>query len=244
MTIFATCTAKGCVLGLTLLGAGCASLPEGGQPRQALQLIGKMKAACGGKAWERVQGWHETGTVDLPGRPGVAYETYHSMRSPTMVTRSRVGGQIVMQRGYNGTIGWQAGPDGRPRIETDSVALRKMRRDAYLSSFGWFLRDRMPAAFSLTGVVQREGRIFDVLRIVPADAEPFDLWVDRADSRVSRIIAGKEYAELSNYRDFGGICSATLGRQGDGDPARDIVLHVRSVDTSSSIPATTFQPPA
>jgi len=211
-------------------------------PASAEALLAEMRAACGGDAWDRVEGWHETGRVDLPGRPGVPYEAFHSMRAPTMATRNRIAGRIVRQSGYDGSVGWQAGPDGAARIERDPAALRRLRRDAYLSSFGWFLRDRMPARFTLAGAEMRGGRTFDILRIAPEGAESFDLWIDRAARRMARIVAGSEYAELSDYRDFAGVCTPTTGRQGDGDPAHEIVLHVETVATGP-VGAGTFSPP-
>jgi hypothetical protein len=224
------------VLALLLFVAaagGCAAPPPPAATvrAEAAVLLARMKAACGGDAWDRVEGWSETGKVDLPGRPGMAYETFHSMRAPTMVTRNRVEGRIVRQSGYDGRIGWQAGPDGQTRSERDPETLRRMRRDAYLSSFGWFLPERMPAMFALAGAQTRDGLVFDVLRVTPEGADGFDLWVDRSTRRVARIAAGAEYAELSDYRDFSGVCTATLGRQGDGDPAHEIVLHVETVAT-------------
>lgn len=228
------------MLSLLLAAALAAQAPAA--PADADTLLNEMRAACGGDAWDRVQGWHETGRVDLPGRPGVPYETFHSMRAPTMVSRNRVEGRIVRQSGYNGELGWRIGPDGAVQLQRDPAALRRMRRDAYLSSFGWFLRDRMPAGFGLAGVQTRDGRTFDVLRITPEGADGFDLWVDRATRRVTRIVAGEEYAELGDYREFAGVCTATTGRQGDGDPTHEIVLHVETVETGPVDPAV-FTPP-
>lgn len=222
--------------------AGCATARPAATPASPAALLAAMRAACGGDAWDRVEGWSETGRVDLPGRPGVPYEAFHSMRAPTMLTRNRIEGRIVRQSSYDGAVGWQAGPDGAVRIERDPAALRRMRRDAYLSSFGWFVPTRMPAQFALAGVETRDGRVFDVLRITPEGADSFDLWVDRATHRVGRIVAGREYAELSDYRDFAGICTATTGRQGDGDPAREIVLHVETVEIGP-VDAAMFSPP-
>ena len=121
--------------------------------------------------------------------------------------------------------------------------LRRQRRDAYLSSAGWFFPERFPAEIVLAGAQDSGGETLDVLRITPRDADSFELWVDRETHRVRRIGAGSEYAELSDYRMFGGVCSATTGRQGDGDPAHEIVLHVQTVDTGAPIPPATFDPP-
>ena len=202
-----------------------------------------MKAACGGEAWERVQGWHETGIVDLPGQPGVPYEIWHDMRTLKTAMINRVDGRVVRHAGFNGSESWQVAADGRVTIGRDPAVVRRQRRDAYLSSAGWFFRDRFPAAIILAGTETRDGRVHDVLRFTPEHADSFDLWVARDTHRISRIVAGNEYAELTDYRMFDGLCSATTGRQGDGDPAHEIVLHVQTVETEDAVPAATFEPP-
>ena len=73
---------KRCIFALALLAAGCAAPGPGDTAaRGAGQVIAAMKAACGGEAWDRVESWHETGIVDLPGRPGLPHEVWHNMRT-------------------------------------------------------------------------------------------------------------------------------------------------------------------
>ncbi|HEX8643625.1 MAG TPA: hypothetical protein VF702_06895 [Allosphingosinicella sp.] len=234
-------------LALLLLAAGCTGqsvLPPAAQaPRGAAALVAEMKAACGGAAWDRVQGWHETGTVDLPGRPGVPYEIWHDMRTLKTRMENRVAGRLVRQFGYYGTGYWQIA-GGEAEFGSDAARLRRYRRDAYLSSSGWYFPARFPAAMEIAGTRIVDGKPHDVLRISPDDADSFELWVDRTTHRVRRIVAGSEYADLSDYRTFpSGVCSATTGRQGDGDPAHDIVLHVQTIETDAPIPAAVFVPP-
>lgn len=234
---------KTCTLALTLLAAGCAGLSVADAPRGAAAVLAEMKAACGGEAWERVQGWHETGVVDLPGRPGLPHEIWHDMRTLKTAMINRVNGRIVRHAGYNGSAYWQVGPDGRVEIGRDPAILRRHRRDAYLSSAGWFFTRRFPATIILAGTESLDAKVLDVLRVTPEAADSFDLWVDREAHRVRRIVAGNEYADLTDYRMFDGVCSATTGRQGDGDPAHEIVLHVQTVETAAAVPAATFEPP-
>ena len=82
-----------------------------------------------------------------------------------------------------------------------------------------------------------------MLRATPEDSASVEIWVDPETHRIARFVAEGEHADLSDYRTFdGGICSATTGRQGDGDPAHDLVLHVESVQTGP-VPASIFVPP-
>jgi hypothetical protein len=235
---------RAAALTLALL-ARCATQNAGDRPaRDAGAIIAEMKAACGGDAWDRVQGWHETGVVEVPGRPPMDHQVWHDMRSLKTAMVTRLNGQIVRHSGFNGMTYWQVGLDGTVRAGAEPDKLRSQLRDTYLSSAGWFFPKRFPAAIALAGTETSDGKPMDVLRITPEGADSFDLWVDRDTHRIRRIVAGKEYAELSDYRTFGGVCSATRGRQGDGDPAHDIVLHVRSVETDAPIPPAIFEPPA
>jgi hypothetical protein len=228
---------------LVLAGFGlsaAAPLPAAMSPST---LLTQMRAACGGKAWSKVRGWHETGRVDLPGRPGLPYESWSDMRSLKSATLSRVEGRIVRHVGFDGRTSWQVRPDGRVASASDEAVLRRSRRDTYLSSFGYFYPRRFPAEFRLAGVETRDGRTYDVLRVTPRNAESMDFWVDRATHRIGRIVAGQEYAELGGYRTFSGVCTPTTGRQGDGDPAHAITLHVETVETGP-VADSVFSPPS
>jgi hypothetical protein len=234
---------KAALLTLALFSGALAAPAVAKAPREnARTIVARMKAACGGAAWDRVLGWHETGTVDLPGRPGTPYEIWHDMASLKTAMQNRVGDHVLRRSGYNGTAYWQAGPNGKVDVGQDPSRLRRQRRDAYLSSAGWFFPRRFPAKVDLSGTQQWEGKRLHVLRIVPEGADSFDLWVDPDTHQIRRIIAGSEYANLSDYRMFSGVCSATTGRQGDGDPAHEIVLHVGTVETDKAIPPGTFAP--
>lgn len=235
---------------LAVLFAAPAFAQPGSQPapmlqdERALVLLGQMREACGGAAWDRVEGWHETGRVDLPGRSGVPYEAWHDMHRPTAAYVNRVGGRVVRASGFDGEQAWQAGPDGRVQFTTDETALWRIRRDAFLSSFAWFFRDRYFFMVLSGGVREHGGRRYDVLRFAPERSGAFELWVDPETHLVGRIVAGNEVAELSDYRFFSGVCTATTGRQSDGDPAHDLVLHVESVETGPVDPARFAPPPA
>jgi hypothetical protein len=233
------------LIAAAMLGGGLAacaatagpSAHQAGVPGPEAALLARMRAACGGDAWDRVQGWHETGQVDMPGRPGLRYDAYHDMRTLKTTYVQRLDGRIVRLGGYDGETSWRVRPDGSVERSSDPAALRRIRRDMYLSNAAYFFPDRFPAQFALAGVHSLNGRTFDVLRVTPADAESADLWVDRETRRVGRIVAGNEMAEGSDYRTFDGVCTPTRLRQGDGDPAHEIVLRVEAVETGPIDPA-------
>lgn len=207
------------------------------------KLLAEMKAACGGAAWDHIQGWHEKSEADIKGMPPIQNEVWHDMRSLKSALTSVVGGHTFRKTGFNGTIAWRVGPDGQTRTISDESELRRQQRDVYLSSFGWFFPKSFPAMFQLLADGSHNGQPYRVMRIVPENAESFELWIDPKTRLVRRIESGAEYAELSHYKTFDGVCTATTGRQGSGDPEKDIVLRVLSVQTTQRAPAAAFDPP-
>lgn len=210
--------------------------------RQARSLLTAARDACGGDAWDRVRGWRETGTVELPGGMVATHEAWSDMAALKSASRATLAGRVIRRAGYDGTTAWRAGPDGKASVTTDAATLRRQRRDSYLSSFGYFLPARFPAAVAALGERHVAGRTLDGVRVTPEGADSADLWIDRATRHVARFEADGEFAELSNYRTFDGVCTATTGRQGDGDPARAIVLRIEAVVTAP-IDAAVFAPP-
>jgi hypothetical protein len=210
------------LLALSLLQSAPAPSPE-------RVLLDRMKAACGGAAWDRLQGWHETGRAELPGGAVVRYEAWHDIGTLRSVYAQRRGEVFATLSGYDGELIWNAGDAARVTLERDPAAIRRRVRDLYVSGFAFFFPDRFPAAFVLLGTRSHQGTDYDVLRVTPANADSVELWVNRQTHRIGRIVAPGESAELSDYRDFNGLCSATTGLQGDSDPAHTLVLHVESV---------------
>jgi hypothetical protein len=215
------------LLGLSaLLSAQAAAAPS---PERAL--LAEMRAACGGDAWDRLQGWHESGRAELPGGQTVTYEAWHDIGTLRTLYAQSVDGRIVALSGYDGELLWRGGPDGQVERNSDPAMLRRKLRDFYVSGFAFFFPDRFPAAFALLGTRNHEGTDYDVLQVTPANADSVELWVTKATHRVGRIVAPGETAELSDYREFNGLCTATTGRQSDGDPAHTMILHVETVET-------------
>jgi hypothetical protein len=222
-------------LGAASLAGARPAIPGAGN-REA-KLLGQMREACGGDAWDRVQGWHETGSIEMPAMPGLRYEAFHDMASLRTTYIQRVGGKLVRLGGFDGTTGWRMTPDGGILRETDPATLRRTRRDMYLSNSAYLLPNRFAARFELVGVRAFGGQAFDVLRVTPANADSAELWIDRATHHVGRIVAGNEIAVASDYRSFGSVCAPIYLRQSDGNPAHDVVLRVETVDTAPVNPA-------
>ena len=222
---------------LALVTVGCTTVEATGSGTSEAALLAQMRASCGGRAWDRVQGWHEAGSVEMGGQSGLTYEAFHEISTLRTTYVQRLNGKIVRLGGYDGSNSWRVRPNGTVEMTNEPAMLRKARRDMYLSNAGYFFPKRFPAQFQLTGVQTVGDRSFDVLRVTPTDAESADLWVDRQTHRIFRIVAGNEMAEGSEYRMFGEVCGPTRLRQSDGDPAHEIVLKVETVETGPIEPS-------
>jgi hypothetical protein len=229
-------------IAIMLMASACVSTSAHNKAAPA-GLLTEMKAACGGSAWDRAQAWHERSTAEIPGMPLFENEVWHDLHSLKSAMVSKAGGRVMRATGYNGTVAWLRGPDGQVRTSDDPARLRQQRRDAYLSSFGWFFPDRFPAAFKLMGEADYEGAKYLVLNIAPNDADAFDLWIDPQSRLVRRIVAGEESADLADYRSFHGVCTATTGRQRGAAGAPEMVLRVLDVTTDEPAPSSVFDPP-
>jgi hypothetical protein len=227
------------MLGALLVGLSLRSAPA---PAPERALLAEMKAACGGAAWDRLQGWSEAGRAELPGGMVVNYEAWHDIRTLRTVYAQRRGEVFATLSGYDGELIWNAGSGGQVTLDRDPAAIRRRVRDLYVSSFAFFFPDRFPATFTLLGTRSHGGTDYDVLQVTPANTDSLELWVNRQTHRIGRIVAPGETAELSDYREFDGLCTATTGRQGDGDPAHTIVLHVDVVRTGP-LPTELFSAP-
>ncbi|MBL0951005.1 MAG: hypothetical protein IBJ08_10015 [Pseudomonas sp.] len=207
------------------------------------RLLAAMKGACGGSAWDSVRSWHERSTVEITDGSLIENDVWHDMSSLKSAMTSASGGRTFRRTGYNAVYAWIIGTDGQIAVLEAEGDLRRQRRDVYLSSFGWFFPERFPARFELLPDIMRDDRLHKVLRITPADAEPFELWIDAEDLLVRRIIAEDEFADLSDYKTFDGVCTATLGHQGKQSTGVELVLRVRDVVTTERPHSAIFDPP-
>jgi hypothetical protein len=210
--------------------------------RGALALLGQMKAACGGDAWDRIEGWHESGRIEIAGRRG-RFETWSDIRTLKYVSHTGYDGERQRLSGYNLRVSWLVRPTGESFASRDPGRLRWHRGVAYFSNYGWYRPDRYPASFALLGERRWEGHLYDVLRVTPEGGDSAELWVDRETRRIGRIVAEEITNELYDYRVFAGVCSPTRARQISSDPtAPEVLLQIDSV-TTDPIDGAVFDPP-
>jgi hypothetical protein len=228
----------GCLLVMLLSLPASAEAPSA---EKGAALLRQMKEACGGAAWDRVEGWHETGRVSLPQHPDARIDYWNDMHSLRYGYRASDGEAPLIRKGFDGTLYWAALPSGEVETTDDSGTLKEVRLGAYLSAFGYFLPDRFPAKVAYWGPHEEAGVLYHVIRIQPQDANSADLWVDAATNRTARIYSMYGVGKFSGYRDFDGVCAPTYVEQTDG--ATTTVQRLESIETGP-VPEHRFSPPA
>lgn len=189
------------VFAVAAVAAGAASI-EPGRPVSDVKadaLMAQYRAAAGGAALDRHDAFHETGTAVHEGHAGT-YEMYGDLHALRWAGVHTLDGKYS-GGGFDGTVVWEIGPDGKVKTITDPAVVRAERTIAYLtlSAFNW--PDRFPARFAYVGPKTYEGRAFDIVRVTPEGGDPLDLWLDAKTHLLGRLTDGKDAPE-PGYLDF------------------------------------------
>lgn len=232
------------IAGLSLVAALASfAAPASAKPssHKAMAILAEVKTASGGAAWDKVAGWHENGVHGT-----TAYETQLDYLHYGSLFKQTRDGQTHL-RGFNGTVAWDEGPDGKVVLSTEPSRLADARTTAYGSINGFFFSDRFPARFDYLRAVKEGGHRYDVLRIVPEGANPFELWVDRATHLVAKLVdrSGKRpvVATITGYEEVEGLKLGSGFTISDGVPAHAQTVHIGSYELAP-VSRAIFDPPA
>jgi hypothetical protein len=154
---------------------------------KATELMNQLKAASGGAALDRPDGFHETGTVVRDGRSGT-YEYWgdlHTLRS----LGSHTFGKATGMGGFDGKTAWSVDPSGKVLIDSTPKGLRGARLGTYISIGGYFYPERFPAAFAYKGRRRHGSGLYDVVAVTPEGGDTAELWLDRKTHRLARLTA-------------------------------------------------------
>jgi hypothetical protein len=177
----------------------------GGSDPQALKLIAQLKAASGGAALDKPVAFHEQGEFVRDGVPGT-YDAYGDLRAMRTMAIHRFKDHVD-RGGFDGHDAWRQGSDNVVRRISDPTERSIARLDAYLTLGGYFYPNRFPAIFHAEGQRFADGRLYDVVTVIPAGADNVHLWLDARSHRLARMTTDSErqaYAEVSDYRQVDG----------------------------------------
>lgn len=174
---------------------------------QADQLLGQAKAATGGAAWDKIQGWHERGVIARAGGE-TSYEIWLDVHRQGMVSQVSTAGRW-QTRGFDGKASWVIDASDGATVDNGAQAVNEARRNDYFSAYGFFFPNRFPAKRTYVGEQSVKDVTYDVVRVTPEGGAPMDLWIDRKSHRVMALVdPGQDppaIAALADFRPVAGI---------------------------------------
>jgi hypothetical protein len=149
-------------------------------------LIEAAKQAMGGSAWDTTRVWHESGELTSGGLAG-HYESWESLDSLHNTGRFKLG-PVSGSSGWDGKQAWTTDTTGEVRIETSSEAIAQAIQDAYRSGYGFFFPNRFESTREFVGARSADGTNYEVIKVTPQGAEPFEVWFDPNTHLVAREV--------------------------------------------------------
>jgi hypothetical protein len=184
----------------------CATTPAPAE--QGARLMAQLRAASGGAKLDTLTTYHYSGTHVRDGRINVTYDAWGDFRTMANTQRETSEG-VTVTGGYDGKVGWSVGPDGKVRIASTPERLKEARMGAYFNTYAYLFPNRFPATFEFRGRQQADGKAYDVVKVTPQGAIPFDLWLDPTTHLVSRLVisSGAESAvgQFQEYQTVDGV---------------------------------------
>jgi hypothetical protein len=175
---------------------------------KAEAVLARSKAASGGAAWDRFEGWYEEGLHnDQP------YRVWLDQRAWGRRVEARVG-TVEMIMGYDGRTAWRKVGDALTTM-TDAASLSEARISAFVSNNGYYYRDRFPATASYARRARDGKSQYDVIEMQPEGARAVRLWFDGKTHLLARIedVTGEPpvTVHISDYRRVEGVLIAFAG---------------------------------
>ena len=229
-----------CLALLTSLGALAKPAPDAGR------FIAEAKQASGGTAWDALAGFHEQGTITANGLAG-HFEQWLDLKRQRTASSFDLGPESGSD-GWDGEHRWSVDSSGDLRIETSAQSQASAVQNAYRQTFGFFFPGRHPAVVTYAGVRNAAGHAYDVVKVTPNGADPFEIWFDRKTHLISREVqsSGDEPQTFlfSDWRKVGPVLVPwkTTIRTAD-NPKFDQVSHASSIQAMDRMPQGKFAQP-
>lgn len=205
-------------------GAAGAEVWKQGYTRQADAVLARGRIAAGGKGWEYLRGWHETGHEG-----GVAYEAwYDPIRYGMRIERQDGAGKDT--HGFNGLGAWRITAAGQVTGTDAPAAVAQARSEAFYGVQAFYFSGRFDAAGRYVGVRKLGARSFEVVEVKPWNGEARELWFDKKTGLLAREAARGVTTEFSDYRKVGPVKVAFRAVTDDGTTGGHRERVLESVD--------------
>lgn len=212
---------------------------------QADRLLAQVKQATGGAAWDRLQTLVEQGKLAGPGLDG-SYDNLTDLRHALYVQKVALGPSTSAQ-GWDGKAAWSTDATGQVRIEQSQEAIAAGIEQAYRAAYAFFWPARWPATRLYAGDRQLDGVTYDIVKVTPKGAEPFELWIDRGTHRIAReadVTGAQPHTQImTDYRAVDGVMLPFATRDTIGDPKFDVVATTGTLKAAAGLPTKAFGPP-
>lgn len=232
-----------------LILAARAAQAQGGEPLpSAADIVARYVTAIGGReAVLKHQSVRSTGTVEMPAA-GISGSMVAVQAAPnrTAVTMTIAGmGDIVTA--FDGTTGWSVNPMQGPRL-LEGRELDQLREEAGLESM--VRTSASIKSMDVLGKSEMGGRACYRVHVVFASGRERVECYDVESGLLDGIVAKQESAMgtmevtslVSDYKDFGGVKTATTVRQQAGP--QELVMKIVNVEYDRPDDAAAFTPPA
>ncbi len=177
-----------------------------------------------GRRWaatrlERVHGLYLTGAVDAVGVKGTIRQWFDL--SAGTYAESQALGPLSGADGFDGRDAWVQDASGIVHVDAGEQGRFLAIDQAYVASNRLWQPGHGGATLSLAGQQQDGGKQYDVLRVAPPGAAPFDLWFDAQTALPARAVAvigpTTTTTTFSDYRPVAGMQVPYQQKNVDGD---------------------------
>ncbi|MFL6215809.1 MAG: hypothetical protein ACJ74J_18140 [Blastocatellia bacterium] len=213
----------------------------------AEQIVNKYVQALGGKAAiEKITSRQATGTFELPAMGVSAPVTMYSKAPNKTVLTIDITGFGVIQRGYNGTVGWEVNPQtGNRELSGGELAQIKLGSDFYRDIKLAQIFPKM----TVKGIEKVGGNDAYVIEGTSADGLTETMYFDTQSGLVVRTDMATDSPQgkmnvssySSDYRDVDGVKVPFTIRQ--STPTIEITIKLDSVKQNVAIDDAKFNRP-
>jgi hypothetical protein len=214
--------------------------------------ISSVKQAMGGARWDDVRTLHAQGRVEIGELQG-DFEAWLDLRRLCSYSDLRFShpaiGDVRSTSGWNGSVSWSADQTGDVCVAGSLGARHAAASNAYLEAFAYLLNNTPPVSVKVKADATVNRRRFHVLLITPPEASPFELWTDKATSRIARIVpltgVDRDVMSYGDFRLLDGLVLPFHVQEREAHSGKfSAVRTTNSIEIDRDPPAHLFDPPS
>ena len=204
-------------------------------------VLARYVAWRGGAAFQAMQSFHERGEVVAGGARGT-YEQW--TLSDGRLRRDDSLGSMLSRQAITPAGSWRSNASGQ--IEDLGADAEGARREVFLAFDQ--PAEKHGARYSLFGTEERDGKVWDVVRVEFAGPDSYDLYIAPASGELwgERITQDRKvrFVRFSDWRPVNGVRMPFAQQQSGSNPADDQSQHAKSIQINMQVAQTVFSRPA